>query len=261
MLAALASPSVSATDSPVRFESDHDGAACRITLDRPDKLNALNDGIRKGLQRAIAELAERDDMRVVVLAGAGQAFSAGADLTERIARPSGALEQRRRSGRWQRLLDDFERLPQVTIAQLHGHVIGGAALLAAACDLRVGADNVSIAIPEVSIGIPLTWAGLPRLVREVGLPRTREMVLTGRRLPADEALAWGFLHRVLERHRLDDAVDDLVAELVAQPTTALAISVDALRALGRATSASDLSWSDPDVLRWSLRDAQSDNRE
>lgn len=242
---------MSATESAVRFEPDSDRAACRITLDRPDKLNALNDDIRRSLQRAIAELAERNDMRVVVLAGAGPAFSAGADLTERI-RPAGALEQRRASGRWQRLLDDLERLPQVTIAQLHGHVIGGAALLAAACDLRIGAGDVSIAIPEVSIGIPLTWAGLPRLAREVGLPRTRELVLTGRRVAAEEACAWGFLHRVVENDRLHDAVDGLVAELVAQPPTALAMSVDALRALGRATSASDLSWSDPDLLRWSL---------
>jgi enoyl-CoA hydratase/carnithine racemase len=79
--------------------------------------------------------------------------------------PPDPLARRRASGRWQRLLDDLERLPQVTVARLQSHVIGGGALLAAACDLRVAADDLAVAIPEVAIGIPLTWAGLPRLVR------------------------------------------------------------------------------------------------
>jgi enoyl-CoA hydratase/carnithine racemase len=240
----------------VRYEPDPDRPVCRITLDRPDKLNALNEATRVGLQRAIDELAERDDMRVVVLGGAGRAFSAGADLAEPVAAPADALEARRWSGRWQRLLDDWERLPQVTIARMHGHVLGGAALLAAACDLRVAAGDVSIAIPELAIGIPLTWAGLPRLAREIGLPRTRELVMTGRRLLVAEALDWGYVHRVAPAAELDAAVDALVAELLAQPPVALAMTVDALRALGRATSAAETAWADPDLLRWALRDLQ-----
>jgi enoyl-CoA hydratase/carnithine racemase len=242
-------------DDVVRFEPDGDRSVCRVTLDRPEKLNALNEPVRLGLQRAFDQLAERDDVRVVVLAGAGRAFSAGADLGEQLPPPPDALGQRRLSGRWQRLLASLERLPQVTIARLHGHVIGGAALLAAACDLRVAADDVSIAIPEVAIGIPLTWAGLPRLAREIGLPRTRELVMTGRRLHAAEAQAWGYVHRVVRHDELDQAVDALVAGLVAQPSVALAMTVDALRALGRAVSAPDTAWADPDLLRWSLGDA------
>jgi enoyl-CoA hydratase/carnithine racemase len=245
-----------ADDAPVRYEPGPDGPVCRITLDRPDKLNALNEATRVGLQRAIDELAERDDLRVVVLGGAGRAFSAGADLAEPVAAPADPLGARRLSGRWQRLLDSWERLPQVTVARLHGHVIGGAALLAAACDLRVAADDVSIAIPELAIGIPLTWAGLPRLAREIGLPRTRELVMTGRRLLAAEAADWGYVHRVAPAGELDATVDALVAELVAQHPVALAMTVDALRALGRATSAAETAWADPDLLRWSLRDVQ-----
>jgi enoyl-CoA hydratase/carnithine racemase len=251
---------VNDTDECVRFEADGDRSVCRITLDRPGKLNALDDAMRRGLQRAVDEVAARDDIRVVVVAGAGRAFSAGADLGERVPVPPGALGPRRASGRWQRLLEDLERLPQVTVARLHGHVIGGAALLAAACDLRVAADDVAIAIPEVAIGIPLTWAGLPRLAREIGLPRTRELVLTGRRLHAAEALAWGYVHRVVAPERLNGEVDALVAQLVAQPAAALALSVDALRALGRAVSAAETAWADPDLLRWSLRDARGTER-
>ena len=243
-------------DVPVRWEPDPDRPVLRVTLDRPAKLNALNDAIRVGLQRAANDLAERDEIRVVVLGGAGRSFSAGADRGEPIATSADALAARRLSGRWQRLLEAWERLPQVTVARLHGHVIGGATLLAAACDLRVAADDLSIAIPELSIGIPLTWAGLPRLAREIGLSRTRELVMTGRSLPAAEALEWAYLHRVVPAGGLDAAVEALVDELVAQPALALALTVDGLRALGRATSAPDNAWADPDLLRWSLRDGR-----
>src|SRR4029453_3580557 len=127
--------------------------------------------------------------------------------------------------------------------------IGGGALLAAACDLRVAADDLAVAIPEVAIGIPLTWAGLPRLVREIGLPRTRELVMTGRRLGAAEAQAWGYVHRVVPPPELDGAVDALVSELLAQPPAALALTVDALRALGRALSAPETAWAAPALPR------------
>jgi enoyl-CoA hydratase/carnithine racemase len=234
-----------------------DGEVCRLTLNRPDKLNALNDAVRVGLQEAVDDVMERTDVRVVVMAGAGRAFSAGADLRGPLPRvASNPMAQRRANGTWQRLLNDIERLPQVTIAQLHSHVIGGALLLAAACDFRVGADDTSVWIPELALGIPLTWAGIPRLAREIGLPRTRELVMTGRKVAADEAREWGFLHRVVAIDELDRAVDALVAELLAQPAHALGLTVDLMRALGRAVSAPELGWADPDLLRWSLRDGQ-----
>lgn len=243
---------MSDSSGPVRVEIDGGRGVSRVTLNRPDKLNALNDEVRAALHEAVRTLADRDDVRVVVVAGAGRAFSAGADLAERVDVGPDVLARRRASGRWQRLLDDLEHLPQVTVARLHSHVIGGAGLLAAACDLRVAADDLSYAIPEVAIGIPLTWAGLPRLVREIGLPRTRDLVMTGRRLGAAEAEAWGLVHRVVPAAELDAAVEAVVADLVAQPTAALALTVDALRALGRAVSAPEVAWSDPDLLRWSL---------
>ena len=255
----------------VRVEVGGGGAVWRVVLDRPAKLNALDEATRSALQAVLADVAERDEVRVVVLAGAGRAFSAGADLADRPAardrrdaRDGAAgpavgpavgdagVAARRATGRWQRLLDDLERLPQATVARLQGHVIGGGALLAAACDLRVAADDLAVRIPEVALGLPLTWAGLPRLAREVGLSRTRDLVMTGRLLGADEALDWGLVHRVAPVDGLDAAVDDLVATLVAPPALALARTVDGLRALGRALSAPDTAWADPDLLLTSL---------
>lgn len=233
---------------------EHRGEVVVLTLDRPARRNALSEAVREELQRAIDVLSGRAAVRVVVLAGEGTSFSAGADLDDRPAVAPDAAARRLAAGRWQRLLEALERLPQVTVARLHGHVIGGAALLAAACDLRVAATDVSIRIPELALGIPLTWGGLPRLAREMGLPRTRELVMTGRTLGAEEAQVWGFVHRLAARDSLDAAVDGLVAELLAQPAGPLALTVAATRALGRASAAAELSWADADLLRWSLRE-------
>ena len=238
----------------VRIDDSHDGRVRRLVLDRPEKRNALSEEVRAALQSAVDDLAERPDVRIVVLAGEGPSFCAGADLADRPPSAPDAAGRRHASGRWQRLLDDLERLPQVTIARLHGHVVGGGALLALACDLRVAADDVAFAIPELAVGIPLTWAGLPRLVREIGLPRTRDLVMTGRRVAGPEAERIGLVHRLVAVDGLDHAEAALVAELLAQPAAPLGMTVDALRAIGRAISAPETAWADPDLLRWSLRE-------
>jgi enoyl-CoA hydratase/carnithine racemase len=157
-----------------------DGAVARLTLSRPDRLNALNDEVRRAIAATLSELEERPDIRVLVLRGAGRSFSAGADLRSTSYPPvEGDWSTRRhRTGTWQRLLDQLDRIPQVTVAGLHGHVIGGAALLAVACDVRIAADDVRLRIPELAIGIPLTWAGIPLLIREIGLPLPPDRVIT-----------------------------------------------------------------------------------
>src|SRR5207237_279332 len=149
----------------------------------------------RSLSGKTAAEADDDDCRVVVLAGEGRHFSAGADLRDPEGRmPSTWSGRRRAAGAWPRLLDDLEALPQPTVARLHGAVVGGAGLIAVACDFRVAAPDLAFSIPEVALGIPLTWAGIPRLVREIGLPRAREVVMTGRVVGADDALAWGLVH-------------------------------------------------------------------
>ena len=222
-------------------------------LDRPSKRNALDEATRTALQELVDELAERPDVRVLVLRGEGPSFCAGADLGDRPANPPTTWPGRRHAaGAWQRLLDDLEALPQVTVAALHGHVIGGGALLAVACDLRLGAQDLSVRIPEVALGIPLTWGGVPRLAREVGLPVARDLVLTGRTLDGAEALRCGFVQRLVDD--LDAAVDEVVAALLAQPPGALAVARASLAAVARDAPGVAGAWADADLLAWSLRE-------
>ena len=231
-----------------------DGDVCRVMLHEPARLNPLGEHVRAGLEEVVARL--RDDLttRVVVLSGAGRAFSAGADLRAGPAPPADWVARRRASGGWQRLLDSIESLPQVTVASLHGRTVGGAVLLAAACDLRIGADDLLVSVPEVALGIPLTWAGLPRLVREIGLPRTRELVMTGRVVGAEEALAWGFVTRLVAAAELRAATDALVAELLEMPDVPLRMTHEALVAIGRDRAGMAAAWADADLLSWSGRE-------
>lgn len=238
--------------TPVTFSVE--GRLARLTLDRPDKLNALNDDVRRTLRDALDELEERPDVSVLLLRGAGRAFSAGADLRATSYPPlEGDWSTRRHlTGTWQRLLDQLGRVPQATIAALHGHVVGGAALLAAACDLRVAAADTVLRIPELALGIPLTWAGIPLLVREVGLPVTRDWVMTGRRVGADELLRTGFVTRLASPDDFDATVQACVDELLTAPPGPLAMTRAMTAAIGRTAPAMVAGWGDADHQRWAF---------
>jgi enoyl-CoA hydratase/carnithine racemase len=160
--------------------------------------------------------------------------------------------RRHRSGSWQRLLDQLGRIPQVTVARLQGHVIGGAALLAVACDIRVAADDVVVRIPELAIGIPLTWAGIPLLIREVGLPLTRDWVMTCRSVGSEELLRSGFAQRVVERSALDHEVAALLDQLLSVPAGPLAMTRAMTAALGTSHPAMAAGWADADHQQWSF---------
>lgn len=235
-----------------------DGPVVRLTLARPDKLNALNDEMRRALAATLHELEERPDVRVLVLAGEGRSFSAGADLKTTSYPPVEGdwATRRHRTGTWQRVLEQLDRIPQATVARLQGHVIGGAALLAAACDIRIAADDVVVRIPELAIGIPLTWAGIPLLVREVGLPLTRDWVMTARAVLPDELLRSGFAQRVVPRDGLDRATQACVDELLAMPPGPLAMTRAMTSALGRTHPAMGAGWGDADHQQWSFTEAE-----
>ena len=226
----------------------------RLTLNRPDKLNALNDDVRRVLSDALHELEDRPDIRVVVISGAGRSLSAGADLL-RTAYPKleGDWATRRHlTGTWQRVLEQLDRIPQVSVIKLHGHVIGGAALVAVACDFRIASDDTIVRIPELAIGIPLTWAGIPLLVREIGLPLTRDWVMTCRDVRAEELLRSGYAQRIAPAADIDAVVDECVTQLLAVPPGPLAMARAMTAAIGRTSPAMVAGWGDPDHQQWSF---------
>jgi len=231
-----------------------EGTVVRLRLDRPDKLNALDDALRRALADVLHDLEERPEVRIVVLEGAGRSFSAGADLTSTAYPPvEGDWSTRRhRTGTWQRVLEQLDRIPQATVAKLHGHVIGGAALVAAACDIRIAADDVMVRIPELAIGIPLTWAGIPLLVREVGLPLARDWVMTCREVGADELHRCGFAQRLVARAELDAEVERCIEQLLAVPPGPLAMTRAMTSAIGRSNPAMVAGWGDADHQQWAF---------
>jgi enoyl-CoA hydratase/carnithine racemase len=196
--------------------SREDGVA-RLTLARPP-LNVLTSALIDALGAALRELAADPTLRVVVLAGAGRAFSAGVDVgAMRDLDPVGArafIEGLRRTIR------ALEDVPVPTIARLQGHVLGGALELVLACDLRIAGHSCRLGMPEITVGIPsvIQAALLPGLI---GWGRTAELLLSGQPVDGREAERWGLVNRAVEESALDGEVEAWVTRLRALPPDAV----------------------------------------
>lgn len=196
-----------------------DGPIGRITLARPDKLNALNRAMLEELTDAAAWFDRRTDVKVVVIAGEGPSFSAGFDLADPTWSELGGLE--RSAGVGRAMAEAVGAMSAVTVASIRGHCIGGGVVLASACDLRVAAAETIFRIPEIDLGIPLFWTGVPRLARELGPALTKELILTGRPFDSTEAHAVRFVNRVVPDDDLDVATEELIASLASKPSSVL----------------------------------------
>jgi len=233
------------------------GARGTITLNRPDKLNPLSTETLRELADAAHRLDRDHDVKVVVVSGRGRAFSSGADVSV-FAGPDPGVTARREAADTGRLMAEaIESMRAITIARIQGHCVGGAVVLAAACDLRVAADTARFSIPEVDLGIPLAWGGIPRLVREIGPAMTKELVLTCRPFTAEEARALGFLNRVVGAEQLDEAVEELAAQLVAKSSLTLTATKRGVNAASREMASTSGAWSDADSLLSALSDPES----
>ena len=213
------------TDSYRHLLVDSADGCCRITLNRPDRLNALN--IRIGIELLdVIDQIERDrSVRVVVLTGAGRAFCAGDDLRDMAdadtpLRPlADPVEQYvRGEGRWPVIVERLRTMPKPVVARVNGHAQGAGFNLALACDFRVMASSATLAIPFVRRGIA---TGTSLLQQFVGIGKALEWAMRGATLGAAEAERWGLVTRVVDDGGLDAATDELVAELAAGPTRAL----------------------------------------
>jgi enoyl-CoA hydratase/carnithine racemase len=231
-----------------------DGAIGRLTLDRPDKLNPLSTRTLGELAAAARWFDERPGVKVVIVAGAGRAFSAGADLAS-FAGPQ-EVSTREAADRGREMAEALEHMRALTIAAIQGWCVGGGVVLAAACDLRVAADDARFSIPEVDLGIPLAWGGIPRLVREIGPALTKELVLTCRPFDAAEARAAGFINRVVPAADLAGAVESLARELAAKAAHTLVSTKRHVNAVTEQMVGTPRSWSDADGLVTALADRE-----
>jgi enoyl-CoA hydratase/carnithine racemase len=202
--------------------SSADGVA-RVVFDRPRVLNALTPALLSELIDACAEMTGDEGIKVVRFEGAGDTFSAGADLPEFLALLSGS-NAHSIADLGRRATNAIAELPQITIAGIRGHCIGGGLVLAGACDIRIAAEDARFMIPELDAGIPLGWGGMEWVVRLVGETLAADLVLSGRAFGADEALQGGLLSRVVPPQRLDRELRSLEQSIAAKATNVLRVT-------------------------------------
>ncbi len=203
------------------------GAVRTITINRPDKLNALNRETLNELTLAFAQAAQDDDVRVVVLGGAGEkAFVAGADIAEMNGYTPIQAQSFSRTG--QRLMTSIERLGKPVIARIQGFALGGGMELAMACHLRVASDKARFGQPEINLGLIPGFGGTQRLLRLAGRGAALELCLTGAVINAQRAHALGLVTRMVAPEELDAAVDTLADQLAAAAPLAAAGILDAV---------------------------------
>jgi len=212
-------------EKTVRYEAK-DGIAL-ITLNRPDVLNAMNTPMRAELQEIFTRLRTDDTVKVAVVAGTGErAFCAGADIREFLEppRPTHFRETRRRLD----FRSEMDRCPQPIIAAIRGFALGGGLELALACDIRIAAEDAQLGLTESNLAIIPGGGGTQRLPRLVGRGKALEMILTGMRVPAAEALRIGLVERVVPVAELMPAAQGLARDIAAKAPIALRYAKEAV---------------------------------
>jgi enoyl-CoA hydratase len=203
----------------------HDRVAT-ITVNRPDKLNALNDAVLAELSSAVSALREDPDVGGIIVTGAGRAFVAGADISE-LAGQS-AAEGQARARRGQATFRLFETSPKPVIAAVNGFALGGGCELALACHIRVASDTAQFGQPEVKLGITPGYGGTQRLPRLVGRAQALEMLLSGDRIDAHEALRIGLVNKVVPAADLLKISDELLRRILVNAPLAVALCIESV---------------------------------
>jgi len=223
-----------------------------LTLNRPATRNSLTPSLLGELREICVALAADASVRVVVLSGAAGVFSAGADLMGFMASMHGA-DPLEAADVGRLAAEALLALPQITIAAVEGHCVGGGLVLAASCDLRWATSDAWFSAPELDLGIPLAWGGMQRLVELLGDTMASELVLTCRRFSSEEALVHGLISRRIDSD-FSAMVKDAVATLAEKPGAVLRATKQQLQAI-RAGSFD--AQTDAAALLAALRDPES----
>lgn len=233
-----------------------DGRVAHVRLDLPGRRNAVSATMLAELERAARTLDAEPEVDVVVLEGAGEGFCAGADLDnfeaflgsrqeDDGADPTVGVQRASALARLGRnAMGALEQMRATTVVRVHGYAIGAGMLIAAAADFRILSEDAFLQVPEVDIGTPLLWGGIPRMVRELGANRTMDLVMSCRRVGAQEALAIGWATRVVPPGRLDAEIEALVSALLAKPRFALRATKEHVHAVSTMMRAGDTSYAD-----------------
>lgn len=228
---------------------ERDGAVMTVRFNRPERRNAINRRMHEELQQLCHGLRSDFDTRVVIFTGEGAGFSSGADTSEwGKPGPDNELELRHQSGIGGRTSDAIDGLDQVTIAAIHGFAVGGGAVLAVCCDLRVAGRSTWFSIPEVELGIPLSWNALPRLAREMGHARALEVTVVCERFSAEQAAEWGLVTHLVEDGEELAFARELAGKITRHPPLPVALTKAEMRAIRRASGQGEVAYSDGDLL-------------
>jgi enoyl-CoA hydratase len=202
-----------------------------ITINRPDKLNSLSSEVHAEGVAALDELRHDDEVRVVVITGAGQkSFIAGADISEFAGQTP---VSQRSTFQEKSLFNSLDNFPKPVIAMINGFCLGGGNELALACDLRVCSENAKFSQPEINLGIMCGGGGTQRLTRLVGEGRAMEMVLTGDMIDAQTALKFGLVNYVFTAEELEAKTMEFAAKIAGKAPIALQMSKEAVKFASR----------------------------
>ena len=205
-----------------------EGRVAVLTINRPDKLNALNAQVGKEMLTHLDAIETDDAIGVVVVTGAGEkSFVAGADIGEFAGR---SPFDQREAMRFPRVFDVMARFPKPVIAMINGFCLGGGCELSMSCDMRIASDRARFGQPEINLGLIPGGGGTQRLPRLVGMGPAMRMILTGDMVPADEARSLGLVDEVVAHDALREHTLALAAKIAAKSPVALRAAKEALRA-------------------------------
>jgi enoyl-CoA hydratase/carnithine racemase len=200
----------------LRIERSFENRVASLVIDRQEKMNSMTVHMRREIGQAFRDFSQDDDLRVVVVRGAGEkAFSSGGDVEEFLKLAPHELAA------WGEEMSEIERCPKPVIAAIDGYCFGAGMELALSCDIRIATERSLLGMPEVSLGMIPGSGGSQRALRILGMGRSKFILMTARRIGAEEAERWGLISLCVPAEKLEETVDDLAARLLKLPALSL----------------------------------------